>query len=128
MNFLGINFYVQIRQVFSLYRLNSQRFLTLRLYLKFGLYRISVDSRLGLHRFHYYTSFPGYSLITLRSSCLLKANWYPTSSGLTPDDILFSTPSKNTLNTQKWRLQCKIKKKHTLNISFIWLKLKKKSG
>jgi hypothetical protein len=40
-NILRTSFCVRNRQVFSLYRLNSQRFSTLGLYLKFGLYRIS---------------------------------------------------------------------------------------
>jgi len=35
----------------DLYRLNSQRFPTLRLYLQFGLYRILVYSGVGLDRF-----------------------------------------------------------------------------
>jgi hypothetical protein len=45
-------FYVWNRQVFGLYRLNKQRFPTWELYLKFGLYRISVYSGFGLDRFH----------------------------------------------------------------------------
>jgi hypothetical protein len=45
------NFCVQNRQVVSLYRLNWQRIPTLRLYLKFGLFRILVYSGFDIDKF-----------------------------------------------------------------------------
>lgn len=53
------------------------------------------------------TSFTGYSLMTFLSSCLLKANWNPTSSGLTPVATRFCTPSKNTCNETQVHLSSK---------------------
>ena len=51
-NLLGTNFCVQNREVFSLYRLNQQRYPTLGLSLKFGLHGISVYPGFGLDRIH----------------------------------------------------------------------------
>jgi len=56
-NLLGTNICVQNRQVFGLYRLNKQKFPTWGLYLKFGLYRISVYSEFGLYRISVYSGF-----------------------------------------------------------------------
>jgi hypothetical protein len=39
--------------VFGLYRLNKQKCPTLRLYLKFGLYRIAINSGFRLDMFHF---------------------------------------------------------------------------
>ena len=50
-NFFGTNVCVQNRQVLALYRLNLQTFPTLRLYLKFSLYRILVNAAFGLDMF-----------------------------------------------------------------------------
>ena len=52
LNLLGISFCIQNRQVFTLYRLNLQRFPTLELYLLFSLYSISFYSGFGLDSIH----------------------------------------------------------------------------
>ena len=51
--FIRTSFCVWNRQVFVLYRLNSQRFLTYGLYFKFSLYRILFYSGFGWDRFHW---------------------------------------------------------------------------
>ena len=51
--------------------------------------------RYGRLRPHLLTSLPGYSLIHLRSSALLKSRRKPTSSGFVPLAIKLFTPSKN---------------------------------
>jgi len=52
LNIIETIFYICNRQVFCLYRLNKQRFPTLKFYFKFGLNRIPVYSRFSLERFY----------------------------------------------------------------------------
>ena len=52
-NLLRTNFCVQNRQVFDIYRLKKEIFLTLGLYLKFSLYRILVYSGFSIDRFYW---------------------------------------------------------------------------
>ena len=66
-NLLKTNFCIQNSQVFSLHRLNLQRFPTLWLYLKFSLYRISVYSVFGLNRLH----CTWYSTIEIKSRSIV---------------------------------------------------------
>ena len=61
-NLLETKFCVWNRQVFSLYRFNWQRFLTLGLFLKFSLYRITVYSRFSLYRITVYSRFSLYRI------------------------------------------------------------------
>ena len=69
LNLHGTYYCVWNGQVFSLCKLNKQRFPSLRLYLKLNLYRILFYSRFGLDMFHW-INFRGQSWPWSSESCI----------------------------------------------------------